>query len=106
MKRKRSQEDKRLTKRLSVMFSDGVTDHHGVSSNISSSGLFIRTRKALPPGTPLKIVLEVGKDRKMDLEGEVAWSLKTGVADFKNGMGVKLSRIPQEYEDLVKDLGL
>ncbi len=89
-----------------MTFSDGVSVFNGVSSNISISGLFIRTRKALPPGTTLKIVLELDKDRRIDLEGEVAWSLKTGIADFKNGMGVKLSVIPKEYEDIISELGV
>ncbi|MBS1112007.1 MAG: PilZ domain [Nitrospirae bacterium] len=94
---------KRHTKRLPVIFSNGDSEFAGTTSNLSSTGLFIRTRKALNPGTLLKIVLEVDKDKKINLEGEVAWSLKTGLADFKNGMGVKLKDIPQAYEELIKE---
>lgn len=93
---------KRHTKRLPVVFSNGESEFIGTTSNLSSTGLFIRTRKAFSPGTLLKIVLEVDKDKKINLEGEVVWSLKTGLADFKNGMGVKLKSIPQMYEDLIK----
>jgi Tfp pilus assembly protein PilZ len=96
------QVSKRHTKRLPVVFSSGESEFVGTTSNLSLTGLFIRTRKALSPGTLLKIVLEVDKDKKINLEGEVAWSLKTGLADFKNGMGVKLKNIPQVYEDLLK----
>ncbi len=103
---KRDKVDKRLTKRMPLTFSNGTSEFQGVSSNLSSEGIFIRTRKALPPGTTLKIVLEVDKDRKIDLEGEVAWSLKTGIADFKNGMGVKLLSMPQTYKDLLNELGI
>jgi len=76
---------KRHTKRLQVVFSNGESDFIGTTSNLSSTGLFIRTKKALSPGTLLKIVLDVDKDNKINLEGEVAWSLKTGLMDFKNG---------------------
>jgi Tfp pilus assembly protein PilZ len=95
---------KRHTKRLPVLFTSGDTEFLGTTSNLSLTGLFIRTRKALNPGTLLKMVLEVDKDKKINLEGEVAWSLKTGLADFKNGMGVKLKNIPQAYEELLKEV--
>jgi uncharacterized protein (TIGR02266 family) len=95
-----------MTRRFPLTFSDGNRENHGVSSNISSTGIFIRTRNALPPGTRLKIVLEVDGDTRIDLEGEVAWALKTGLQDFRNGMGVELSNVSQEYEDLLKRLGL
>jgi len=94
---------KRHTKRLPVLFSSGESEFIGTTSNLSLTGLFIRTRKAFSPGTLLKIILEVDKDKKINLEGEVAWSLKTGIADFKNGMGVKLRNIPQTYEELIKE---
>ncbi|MEW6714502.1 MAG: PilZ domain-containing protein [Nitrospirota bacterium] len=93
---------KRHTKRLPVVFSSGDLEFIGTTSNLSLTGLFIRTKKAFSPGTILKIVLELDKDKKINLEGEVAWSLKTGLIDFKNGMGVKLKNIPQMYEDFVK----
>ncbi len=94
---------KRHTKRLPVIFSNGESEFNGTTSNLSLSGIFIRTRKALNPGTLLKIVLEVDKDRKIALEGEVVWSLKTGLSDFKNGMGVRLINIPQNYTEVVKE---
>lgn len=103
---KRSKENKRLTKRLVLTFSDGKNTFQGVSSNLSPTGLFIRTRKALSPGLRLKIVLELENKTTIDLEGEVAWSLKTGLSDFKNGMGVKLTKIPPEYDKLIQSFGL
>jgi uncharacterized protein (TIGR02266 family) len=103
---KRDKEIARMTKRLPLKFSVGESESIAFSSNISNSGLFIRTRKAYPPGTKLKISLEADNNNTIELEGEVAWSLKTGSTSFKNGMGIKLSNIPQSYIDLVKKLGL
>lgn len=95
-----------MTKRLPLKFSNGVSEVIAFSSNISSTGLFIRTRKAYPPGTKLKISLEADNNNTIELEGEVAWSLKTGSTSFKNGMGINLSNIPQSYLDLVKEHGM
>ena len=93
-----------MTKRLPLKFSDGGADVTAFSSNLSNEGLFIRTRKAYPPGTKLKIILEADSNSVIELEGEVAWSLKTGSSSFKNGMGIKLTSVPPTYTDLVKKL--
>jgi len=95
---------KRKIKRLSITFSDGTIEHKGTSSDFSSTGIFIRTRKALKPGTSLNMVLELDNSRKIPLTGIVARSIKTGVWDFKNGMGIKLTSAPQVYEEFLKDL--
>jgi Tfp pilus assembly protein PilZ len=94
----------RKIKRLPVTFSDGNVEYTGTSSDFSLTGVFIRTRKALDPGTQLRIVLEVDEDRKIELRGIVVRSIKTGIMEFKNGMGIKLTFVPKEYEDFVKAL--
>ncbi len=94
----------RRTKRLNISFSDGKVDHLGTSSNFSLTGLFIRTRKAFNPGTSLKIVLELDEHQKIDLTGIVVWATRTGNIDFKNGMGIKLTSLPQAYKDFVNGL--
>ena len=100
--------DKRIAprkiKRLSVTFSDGKDEYSGTSSDFSATGLFIRTRKALSPGTPVKMVIELDNNRRINLTGVVVRSIKTGIADFKNGMGIKLTPIPQEYQDFINKL--
>jgi|Deesub1362A_J573_1020465.scaffolds.fasta_scaffold00882_11 uncharacterized protein (TIGR02266 family) len=101
---KRDKNAKRYTKRFPITFSDGQQEYFAVTSNISSTGIFIRTRKALPPGTHLHIRLEIDKGRHITLDGVVAWALKTGIADFKNGMGVRLKTIPEEYKALIRSL--
>lgn len=103
---KRDKKKVRMTRRFPLTFSDGDREYHGVSSNISSTGIFIRTRNALPPGTRLKITLEADGDIRIPLEGKVAWALKTGLSDFRNGMGVEFYNVPREFEDLLKRLGL
>ncbi|MEK6528091.1 MAG: PilZ domain-containing protein [Nitrospirota bacterium] len=99
---KRSSDRKK--KRLTITFSDGNVENNGMSSDFSSTGLFIRTRKAFNPGTPVTMVLEVDINRKIPLAGVVARAIKTGVVDFKNGMGIRLTSIPQAYEEFLKEL--
>ncbi|MBI4680476.1 MAG: PilZ domain-containing protein [Nitrospirae bacterium] len=94
----------RKIRRLPISYSDGQKEHSGISSDFSLEGLFIRTRNALPPGTPLKMVLEVGQNQKINLAGLVIWSVKTGIMDFKNGMGVKITSKPTEYTEFILNL--
>ncbi len=94
----------RRIRRLTITFTDGKMEYSGISSDFSSTGLFIRTRKAFNPGTPVKMLLEVDENRKIELAGVVARAIKTGAMDFKNGMGIKLSYIPQAYEDFLKEI--
>jgi len=95
---------KRRIKRLPITFSDGQINNSGTSSDFSSNGLFIRTRKAFVPGTSLIMVLEVEENREIQLKGVVARAIKTGLSDFKNGMGIKLTSLSQDYRDFLKEL--
>ncbi|MBI4698447.1 MAG: PilZ domain-containing protein [Nitrospirae bacterium] len=95
---------KRTIKRLSITFSDGNEEYNGTSSNLSVNGLFIRTRKAFKVGALLKMVLETDKGQSINLTGVVARAIKTGIQDFKNGMGIRLVNAPQDYVELVSSL--
>ena len=94
----------RKIKRVSITFTDGKEERHGTSSDFSFTGLFIRTRKPFPPGTKLKMTLEIDTDKELVLVGTVMRATKTRVADFKNGVGVKISPITEEYKDFLKEL--
>jgi Tfp pilus assembly protein PilZ len=100
--------DKRITrrkiKRLNIIFSDGTEEHPGTSSDFSTNGLFIRTRKPFKPGTAVTMLLEISVTQKIALSGVVIRAIKTGLRDFKNGMGIKLDSIPHEYEVFLSDL--
>ena len=94
----------RKIRRVSVTFSDGKAEYQGTSSDFSFTGLFIRTRKPFPQGTHLKMVLELDVNRRITLTGVVARSIKTRVIDFKNGMGVRIKPITEEYKEFLKEL--
>ncbi len=92
----------RKIKRFPVAFLCGTQTYRGRSSDISNSGLFIRTRKPLKPGVSVKMVLEMDNHCKIALKGISARATLTQFASFKNGMGVKLTSAPAAYEELLK----
>ena len=94
----------RKIRRLTVTFSDGTEERSGTTSDLSHTGIFIRTRKIFKPGTHLSLILELDDSRKINLTGTVTRYVKLGTTVFKDGMGVKLTSIPQDYKDLVDKL--
>jgi hypothetical protein len=102
-------ECKRKIRRLNITFSDGKTEYNGISSDFSCNGLFIRTRKGLNEGTILSMQLELEKGKIIPLTDVVKRSIKTNISgydtsSYKNGMGIKLTSIPEEYDNFVKEL--
>jgi type IV pilus assembly protein PilZ len=68
------------------------------ATNISQGGLFINTRKPLPVGTAVRILIQLpGEPRAADLDGKV-----TRVTEFDNhhnmvpGMGIEFTSLDSE----------
>lgn len=96
--------DPRKIRRLPVTIHDGVNEYRGTTSDMSHTGIFIRSRKVFKPGTPLKLIIEIDETREISLVGVVKRFIKLGTTVFKDGLGIKLTSIPQEYKDLVEKL--
>jgi Tfp pilus assembly protein PilZ len=103
----------RKIKRLPIFFSvtspvsvsaDPGEEYRGMSSDFSITGLFIRTRKILKPGTKLKMAIEVNESTKIHLTGTVARAVKLGAVVFKDGIGVKLTEATPEYKNFIDGL--
>ncbi|MFZ3091902.1 MAG: PilZ domain-containing protein [Nitrospirota bacterium] len=98
----------RVTKRLSVKFGrNNILDQSGITSNLSPTGIFIRTNSGLSPGTPVDVELTLPDDRIIKLKGTVMWTKRVHpkLAGFsRNGMGIVLKDIPEEYTSLVTEL--
>ena len=95
---------KRRIRRLNITFSDGKSEYKGISSDFSCNGLFIRTRKGYTVGTVLAMRLEMQNGRKVPLTGIVKRTVKTDLSSYKNGMGVHLTAVPEEYDNFIKEL--
>ena len=102
-------ECKRKIRRLNITFTDGKEEYNGISSDFSCNGLFIRTRKSFNEGIKLKMQLEIENGKRIPLTGIVKRAIKTNISgysisSYKNGMGIRLTSIPKEYDDLIKEL--
>lgn len=94
----------RVTKRLEVTFSSGALQFRGISSDLSTSGLFIRTQNGLMPGTMVEIEVYLPQHKLGRLKGIVRRTVKTSFSMVKNGMGVELIETDQNYLDFVKSI--
>lgn len=106
-------QSKRRIKRLSLEFLNNGEKYRGRVSNLSKTGIFVKTRKPLEPESPVTISLNIdeGNGLTIDLEGIVVRKIKEKplasksiYVAHKNGMGVRLTRMPQEYHDLISNL--
>ena len=94
----------RFSKEIPLTFSEGTTTHKGMSSDFSSSGVFIITRQPFKPGTRTKMSLEISHKEKIYLTGVVVRAIKTGDVNIKDGMGIKLTDSPFLYQKFLDRL--
>lgn len=91
----------RFVKRLETRI---VSDHisfWSISSDLSQSGLFIRTNRGLNIDTIIDIELSLPDNRIALLKGIVRRTTRTGVSSMKNGMGVEIIEKDQTFIDFV-----
>jgi hypothetical protein len=91
----------RFTKRLEARFSSGVMSFAGISSNLSESGLFIRTNRGFAPDTIIDIELVMPDGKTSSLKGLVRRTIKTPLLS-KSGMGVELIEKDAAYINFLK----
>jgi len=98
----------RVSKRLFVKFGLEKPDKVGFTEDISPSGLFIKTSTVLPPGTSLRIELELSDHRFVLLAGEVVWAKKVPQHLLrlakKSGMGIRLRQDGDPYHQFRLEL--
>jgi hypothetical protein len=87
---KRNRKHERFKRRLEVEFSSGGRSYRGLSSDLSHSGLFIKTNNAFKPGTIIDIKLHLADAGISQLRGRVVRAMKTPGISINNGMGVLL----------------
>jgi type IV pilus assembly protein PilZ len=75
------------------------------ASNINQGGLYIKTAKPLPPGTPLKIqFLLPNKGRPIQVRGEVVWVNEKTTKGINPGMGIRFEDLDAEAKAEINDL--
>jgi len=81
---------KRIVKRLETEFSAGGLNSRGISSDLSESGLFVRTSKPFSPDTMLDLTIHLPGKMAARLKGRVRWAAKVGQLSGRNGMGIEI----------------
>lgn len=102
----RKRYSQRFTKRLEVAFSSGESKYTAISSDLSASGLFIRTQHGLSPGSEIDIEVYLPDAKVGQLKGIVRRTIKTSFSLIKNGMGVEIIGSNSHYLDFLKTVGI
>lgn len=79
------------------------------SKNLSQSGIYLTTKKPLPPGTKINLQFSIDPDKKKEINilGQVIWVNKpTNTQDptFQPGMGIKFINTDEKTKDSIKNL--
>lgn len=99
----------RFTKRLETTFALGDLKYRGISSDLSETGLFIRTQHGLVPGSVIDIEVYLPNGELSRMRGVVRRTTKAPVAVssiVKNGMGVELVEMDSTYRDFLRSVGI
>ena len=73
-------------------------------SNISASGIFIRTNRGFTPDTIVDIEVVMPDNRISLLKGVVKRAIKTPLSSMKNGMGVEIMEKDAIFENFVRSI--
>jgi hypothetical protein len=97
-------EAKRYVRRLEAEFESAGFSGRGVTSDLSKKGVFIRTHKALAPGTPVTVRIHLSDGRVSVVKGIVKRSIKIPMyaSDIKNGMGIEIIEMDDLFDELIK----
>ena len=93
----------RFTKRLEARFIADGESFVGITSNLSETGLFIRTKRGFAPDSILDIKLIMPDGNTSSIKGIVKRTVKVPLS-IKNGMGLELLEKDETYMRYVKSL--
>jgi hypothetical protein len=100
---------KRYLKQVPTRFGDEADwSHVGVTSDISETGVLLRSSRIYPPSTMLSIKFVLPGGETAYCQGLVQWAKRVppSLARIvqKHGMGISLSSASLEYRQFVKEL--
>jgi len=97
---------KRVIKRLHTEFSSEDSSFRGTTSNLSESGLFLKTIKPLSVDTQVEVGIQLSDNTVSKLKGTVRWNLKSSQrgAASRSGMGIEIIENDRYYVDFLNAL--
>src|SRR5512135_3183644 len=100
----RKRRHKRIIRRLETEFSANGLAFRGISSDLSRSGVFVRTNNPFPADTLVDLTIHLPGNMVSRLKGSVRRAIKTGQTAFKNGMGMEIVELDQNYVNFLNDI--
>ncbi len=98
-------EHRRYPVTLKICYSALDTFFYDYAINISQGGVFIRTDKPLPVGSPVHLKFSIpGTEREIESEGQVMRVIKSGHNPEPPGMGIRFESIKKEDVRLIAKL--
>jgi uncharacterized protein (TIGR02266 family) len=94
----------RVRTHLKLLVTTNVAQELLHAYDLSEGGLFVRTQRPSPPGTPLQLELQDRKGRSVELEGTVAWVRSEPDGRGPPGMGVAFHSLSDWDRALIADL--
>jgi len=100
----RKRRHKRIIRRLETEFSANGLAFRGISSDLSRSGVFVRTNNPFPEDTLVDLTIHLPGNMVSRLKGSVRRAIKTGQTAIKNGMGMEIIELDQNYVNFLNDI--
>jgi len=94
----------RFIKRLETRIDIDHTSICSISSDLSESGLFIRTNRGCNVDTTIDIELSLPGNRVSFLKGIVRRTIRTPIPTMKNGMGIEIIEKDETFRDFIKSI--
>ena len=94
----------RFIKRLTTKFIINNESFTGISSDLSESGLFIRTNRGCSANTPIDIKIFMPDNSVSSLKGIVRRTIRTPISSMKNGMGIEIIEKDGIFINFVKSI--
>ncbi len=103
---------RRYTRRCEAEFTAGVASNRGIASDFSINGLFLRTNHPVAADTVIDISVHMPDGSLSSLRGKVRRAMKSSLGrvmgtpskEYKNGMGVELTRRDVNYLNFIRAL--
>jgi Tfp pilus assembly protein PilZ len=94
----------RFIKRLETKISVGNTHFWSISSDLSESGLFIRTNRSCNVNTPVNIELSLPGNRVSFLKGIARRAVRTPFFTMRDGIGIEIIEKDRTFTNFVRSL--
>jgi uncharacterized protein (TIGR02266 family) len=94
----------RVRTHLKLLVTTSVAQELLHAHDLCEGGLFVRTQRPSPPGTPLQLELQDRAGRSVELEGTVAWVRNEPDGLGPAGMGIAFHALSEWDRALLADL--